>query len=62
MKPIGRALPLPVNGMYTERDFVNQLPSLPKIDDGACLSWMLFSTGATTVNSPFVFDMDFGWS
>lgn len=61
VKPIGRAIPLPVTGMYSERDFVNQLPSLPKIEDGACLSWLLFSAGATTNNSPFVFDMDFGW-
>ena len=47
--------------MYTERDFVNQLPSLPKIPDGAYLKFLLFQTGATTVNSPLVVNFDYGW-
>lgn len=52
---------LPVTGAWTERDLVNQLPSMPKIDDGACLGWMLFGTGATTNNSPFNATVDVGW-
>jgi len=52
-------LALPVTGMWSERDLVNQLPSLPRVKDGACLQWMLMSTGATTVNSPFTFAIDF---
>lgn len=52
---------IPVTGMCSERDFVNQLPSLPKIEDGACLSWLVFSTGATTNNSPFTATLDFAW-
>lgn len=54
-------LVLPVTGMWSERDLVNQLPSLPKVLDGACLAWMLFGTGATTNNSPFTANLDFGW-
>jgi hypothetical protein len=54
-------LPIPVTGMWSERDLVNQLPSLPQVQDGACLAWMLFGTGATTANSPFTFAIDFGW-
>jgi len=54
-------LSIPVTGMWSERDLVNQLPSLPKIEDGACLAWMLFSTGATTNNSPFWATIDFAW-
>lgn len=54
-------LALPVTGMWSERDLVNQLPSLPQVKDGACLQWLLFSTGATTNNSPFTFALDFGW-
>ena len=53
---------LPVTGMWSERDLVNQLPSLPQVKDGACLQWMLMSTGATTNNSPFTFAIDFGWN
>ena len=54
-------LSLPVTGVWSERDLVNQLPSLPKVEDGACLVWMLFSTGATTNLSPFTTTLDFAW-
>lgn len=54
-------LSIPVSGMWSERDLLNQLPSLPQIKDGACLVWLLFGTGATTANSPFTFAIDFGW-
>lgn len=54
-------LALPVSGMWSERDLVNQLPSLPQVLDGACLAWMLFSTGATTNLSPNTFALDFAW-
>lgn len=52
---------IPVTGMYSERDLVNQLPSLPQVQDGACLVWMLFGTGATTTNSPLNTVLDFAW-
>jgi len=52
---------IPVTGMWSERDLVNQLPSMPRVQDGACLAWLLFSTGATTNNSPFTATLDFGW-
>lgn len=52
---------IPVTGMWSERDLVNQLPSMPRVYDGANLQWMLMSTGATTTNSPFTFAIDFGW-
>lgn len=61
---IGRPLcdiPVPVSGMWSERDFANQLPSFPEVEDGACLQWMLFGTGATTNNSPVNTAIDFGW-
>jgi hypothetical protein len=54
-------LPLPANGIMTERDFVNQLPSLPRIIDGAHLLFMLFQTGATTNTSPIYITMDYAW-
>ena len=60
VKPLW-SLPIVASGMYTERDFVNQLPSLPKIPDGAHLKFLLFQTGATTVNSPLVVNFDYGW-
>lgn len=54
-------IPIPVSGMWSERDLVNQLISLPQIQDGACLQWMLFGTGATTANSPMVSTLDVAW-
>ncbi len=60
LKPLAD-IALPVSGMWSERDLVNQLPSLPQVEDGACLGWMLFSAGATTNNSPLNTYVDFGW-
>lgn len=60
VKPLAD-IALPVTGMWSERDLVNQLPSMPQIEDGACLGWLLYSTGATTNNSPFNTYLDFGW-
>lgn len=54
-------LPVPVSGMWSERDLVNQLPSIPQVMDGACLTWLLFGAGATTTASPVSFALDFGW-
>lgn len=60
VKPLAD-ISIPVSGMWSERDLVNQINSAPKIADGACLAWMLFSTGATTANSPFNYALDVGW-
>ncbi len=60
VKPLWQ-LPIPASGILTERDFVNQLPSLPKIPDGACLKFLLFQTGATTTTSPIVVAADYAW-
>jgi hypothetical protein len=60
VKPLW-SIPVPANGIYSERDFVNQLPSLPKIPDGACLKFLVFQTGATTNTSPVVIAADFAW-
>lgn len=61
VKPIAE-LPLPVTGIMTERDLRSQLVSLPKIEDGACLQWLLFGTGATTTASPFTAIAEYGWA
>lgn len=53
---------IPVTGMFSVVDLLNQLPSMPRIHDGACLVWLLFGTGATTNNSPFNPVLDVAWS
>lgn len=60
VKPLW-SIPIPATGIYSERDFVNQLPSLPRIRDGAYLKFLLFNTGATTTTSPIMVNMDYGY-
>lgn len=55
-------IPITTIGVAGERDFVNQIPSLPKIYDGACLSPMMYAGAATPVNSALYGHIDFGWS
>jgi hypothetical protein len=60
VKPLWQ-IPIPASGILCERDFVNQLPSLPRIPDGACLKFLLFQTGATTTTSPVNIYADYAW-
>lgn len=55
------SLPLSASGVWTERDLVNQINSSPRIYDGACPTWLLFGTGATTTNSPFTAALEYDW-
>jgi len=60
-KPIGLPLPLTTLGVPGERDFFNQLPSMPIIPDGACLSWLMLAGAATPVNTPYNFTTQTVW-
>lgn len=54
-------LPMTTIGVAAERDFMNQIPSLPRVYDGAALYWMLYHGAATPVNSAFYGHVDFAW-
>ena len=54
-------LPMTTIGVAAERDFINQVPSLPRIYDGACLVWLLYHGAATPTNSNFYGHIDVGW-
>ena len=54
-------IPVVVSGVAAERDLVNQLPSMPQVRDGACLTWLVFSTGATTNLTPIYASVDVAW-
>ena len=56
------SLPIGAVGVITERDLLNQFPSLPRIRDGACLAWLLMNGAATPANSGFYGNVDFGWN
>jgi hypothetical protein len=55
-------LPITTLGVAAERDLVNQLPSMPKIEDGANLVWMMYSGAATPTNSSIYGHLDIGWA
>jgi hypothetical protein len=55
-------LPMTTIGVAAERDLLNQVPSLPRVYDGANLSWLMYAGAATPVNSAFYGALDFAWS
>lgn len=54
-------IPVPATGLYTKVDFVNALPSLRQIKDGANIQFLLFQTGATTQYGTVFVDFDYGY-
>jgi hypothetical protein len=54
-------LPLTTAGVAAERDLVNQLPSMPRIMDGACLVWLYFAGANTAASTNFYGSVDFAW-
>lgn len=55
-------IPLTTASVVSERDFVNQLPSLPQIKDDACLTWLYFAGSPTSASANFYGSLEFGWS
>jgi hypothetical protein len=54
-------LPLTTVSVAAERDLLNQLPSLPRVMDGACLTWLYFAGAATGATTNFYGGVEFGW-
>ena len=54
-------LPLTTVSVSAERDLLNQLPSLPRVMDGACLVWLYFAGAATGATTNFYGAVEFGW-
>ena len=59
-KPIF-TLPITTVGVASERDLVNQLPSMPRIFDGANLQWLQFAGSATPINTAYYGSIDAAW-
>ena len=55
-------IPVPATGLYTKVDFVNALPSMRKIPDGANIQFLMFQTGATTTGGTVLVDFDYGYN
>jgi len=55
-------LPITTIGVASERDLVNQLPSMPRVYDGACLMWLVYTQVAIPNNTAYYGHLDLGWS
>ena len=60
-KPLCMPIPVPATGLYTMVDFVNTLPSLPRLRNGACIQFLVFATGATTSGGTLYANFDYGY-
>jgi len=54
-------VPVPATGLYNKVDFVNALPSMRRIPDGANIQFLLFQTGATTSGGTINVDFDYAY-
>lgn len=54
-------IPITTVGVAGERDFLNQLPSFPRIYDGANLQWLMYAGANTPVNSAFYGHVNTVW-
>ena len=54
-------LPLTTAGVAGERDLLNQIPSLPRVIDGACLVWLYFAGAATAASTNFYGSLEVAW-
>jgi hypothetical protein len=59
-KPLA-TLPITTLNVAAERDLVNQLASMPRIRDGACLNWLVFVGGNTAANTVFQGAVETAW-
>ena len=55
------SIPLPASGIHQVAEFINALPNMAKIPDGACLQWMLMNTGAPPANAPLMAESAHAW-
>lgn len=60
VKPLW-GIPIPASGIHQVAEFVNALPNLCQIKDGACIQWLLMNTGATSANAPLMVESAHAW-
>lgn len=61
-KPLCMPIPVPATGLYNMVDFVNTLPSMSRLRNGANVQFLIFATGATTSGATFYTNFDYGWN
>jgi hypothetical protein len=60
-RPIGPMLPISQAFVLSERDLFNQLRSLPRVYDGACLVPMFFASAAVAASTTFTGYKEMAW-
>ena len=55
------AIPIVAASVASERDFLNQLPCLPRVYDGAYIGLLFFAGGATAAASNIYGYLEFAW-
>lgn len=60
-KPLCLPIPIPATGLYQLIDLVNTLPSMPRLRNGANVSFLLFGAGATTAGATVYTNFDYAW-
>jgi len=60
VRPLAQ-ITISVTGLMTEKDFMNQLPSLPIVKDGACLVWLLSAGAAVATLTTFSGSTEVVW-
>ena len=60
-KPLGQPIPIPATGLFNVFDYLNTLPSLPRLRNGANLTALIYNTGATTIGGTFFMSLDYAW-
>jgi len=54
-------IPVPQTGLYNLFDYVNTVPSFPRLRDGCNLQFLVYNTGATTSGGTFYAAGQYGW-
>lgn len=61
VKPLAQ-ITIGVASLMTEKDFLNQIPSLPQIKDGACLGFLLGAGAAVAASTTFAGSVEGVWN
>ena len=59
-KPLAQ-ITIGIASLMTEKDLLNQIPSMPQIKDGACLTWILGAGAAVAASTTFAGQTEFVW-
>jgi hypothetical protein len=60
VRPLAQ-ITLSISGLMTEKDLLNQIPSLPRVIDGACLGFIYLAGAATASSTTFAGSTEFVW-